>query len=81
MVTLEAYISTRRCDNQIRSKVPASHKVPSSSKQYLMQILDIAIRGSSTGIEKVIQSDFEILFYDEFYIIPESLINAERSYR
>ena len=44
MVPAEAYISTPRCDNQIRSKVPASQMVPSCGKQYLMQIPDIAIR-------------------------------------
>ena len=55
MVPAEAYISTPRCDNQIRSKVPASQMVPSSGKQYLMQIPDIAIRGPSTGIENDMQ--------------------------
>ena len=52
MVTAEAYISTPRCENQIRSKVPASQMVPSSGKQYLMQIRDIAVRGPSTNFEK-----------------------------
>jgi len=52
MVTAEAYISTPRCDNQIRLKVPESQMVPSGGKQYLMQIPDIAIRGPSTNFEK-----------------------------
>ena len=49
MVPAEAYISTPRCDNQIRSKVPASQMVPSCGKQYLMQIPDIAIRSVFKG--------------------------------
>ena len=54
MVPAEAYISTPRCDNQIRSKVPASEMVPLCGKLHLMQIPDIAIRSVlktySTGL-------------------------------
>jgi hypothetical protein len=61
MVPVEAYISTPRCEIQIRSKVPASGRVPSCEKPYFMQIPDIAIRSNLKEYAMCLLSDFMLL--------------------